>query len=41
MEGDSSVYAGELTGISLALRHANWLEGQGQLVQKVTVLSDS
>jgi hypothetical protein len=40
-EGDSSVYAGELTGISLALRHANWLEGQGQLVRKVTILSDS
>jgi ribonuclease HI len=35
------VYAGKLTGISLALRHANWLKGQGQLVQKVTVLSDS
>jgi hypothetical protein len=24
-DGNSSVYTGELTGISLALRHANWL----------------
>jgi hypothetical protein len=24
-EGDSSVYAGELTGVDLALKHANWL----------------
>jgi hypothetical protein len=39
-EGDSSVYAGELTGMSLALRHADWL-GKQQLVQTVTILSDS
>jgi hypothetical protein len=35
------VYTSKLTGISLALRHANWLKGQGQLVRKVMVLSDS
>jgi ribonuclease HI len=39
-EGNSSVYAGELTGMELALKHANWLQRRKN-IQMVTILSNS